>query len=183
MKLIVQPALVAALSLFLLEPAVRSQEPRTTARIVLEGPARVERIDRFSRSLTLRTNEGLLHTVYVDPTLTAFDDLQSGDTVTVRVVESVVVAVRPGAKPKVIAETTAAARKEAADGSGEILQQLKMTVTIEKVDRQVVTYRTADNRTVIRAVADPHLIEGLKRGDVVEVTLTRERAIALERSR
>jgi hypothetical protein len=32
-------------------------------------------------------------------------------------------------------------------------------------------------------VSDPHLLEGLKRGDLVEVTFTRERAIELTRER
>jgi hypothetical protein len=44
-----------------------------------------------------------------------------------------------------------------------------------------VTYKTADNRRVIRAVADPKLLDGLEPGDVIEVTLTRERVIELER--
>jgi hypothetical protein len=44
-----------------------------------------------------------------------------------------------------------------------------------------VTYKTADNRRVIPAVADPKLRDGLEPSDVIEVTLTRERVIELER--
>jgi hypothetical protein len=46
---------------------------------------------------------------------------------------------------------------------------------------QMVVYKGADNRQVQRQVRDPRLLDGLKAGDVVEITYTRERAIALER--
>ena len=47
----------------------------------------------------------------------------------------------------------------------------------------MITYKTADNRNVMRQVADRHLLDGLKTGDVIEITYTRERAIEIARSR
>jgi hypothetical protein len=111
------------------------------------------------------------------------DELRSGDRVRVRVLESVVVAAaRPGGKPTVVTDTTAAARKERGSES-DVKQQLKATVTIESVDaqRQMVVYKAADNRSVTRLAVDPHLLDGLKKGDLVELTYTRERAIELEK--
>jgi hypothetical protein len=55
----------------------------------------VDRVDRAGRTLTLRAENGLVHTVYVDQQLTLFDELKSGDTVRIRIAESIVVAVRP----------------------------------------------------------------------------------------
>jgi hypothetical protein len=46
----------------------------------------------------------------------------------------------------------------------------------------VIVYKTADNRKVIRTVVDPRLLDGLKAGDVIEITYTRERAIDLQRA-
>jgi hypothetical protein len=79
-------------------------------------------------------------------------------------------------------DTTAEARK-ASEGGTDVQQQLKATVTIETVDipAQVVVYIAGDNRRVMRTVVDPHLLDGLKKGDVVELTYTRERAIELEK--
>ena len=53
----------------------------------------------------------------------------------------------------------------------------------DRIDRTTnwVTYKTADNRRTVRAVMDPQLLDGLKAGDVIEVTLTRERVIDLQR--
>jgi ABC-type uncharacterized transport system ATPase subunit len=173
-------ALTLLLCLLALTVPARAQKPKTVTREVVVGSARVDRIDRFSRSLTLRTKEGLVQTVYVEPELKVFDEVRSGDTVTVRVVESVVVDVRPDARPTIVTDTTAAAKKEAG-GTADVLQQLKATVTVESIDaaNQVIVYTMADRRQAMRQVADPRLLEGLKKGDVIEVTYTRERAIAL----
>jgi len=166
-------------SVFLL--TAPAQEPRTSVRDVVALTGRVELIDKFTRSLTLRTAEGSLHTIGVGLELELFDGLKSGDKVTVRVVESVIVELHPNAKPGVVTDTTAAVKKER---SG-VVQQLKAVVTIESVDIStgVVVYKTGDNRRVMRAVADANLLTGLNPGAVVEVTYTRERAVDLQRQR
>ena len=99
--------------------------------------------------------------------------------------ESVIVEVRPGLKPSVAVDTTASASPRDPSGRGEVLQQLKAAVTVDKVDRSahVIVYKTADSRKVIRTVADPRLLDGLKAGGVIEITDTRERAIDLQRAR
>jgi hypothetical protein len=167
----------------LLAGSIDAQDAKTATRSTLAGSARVERVDRSSRILTIRTDPGSTRDVYVGPELKIFDELQMGDTVTVRYVDSIVVAVRPGAKPQFSTDTTGAAQK--ARGGSDVIAQVKVTVTVEKVDvpnRQVV-YKKADGQSETRLVENPKLLEGLKPGDVVEVTVTRERAIELRKSR
>ncbi len=173
----------ALLSVSVAAIPARAQDQKTATREVMSVTAKVERVDKFSRSLTLKTPEGLSHTVYVGPELKTFDEVQSGDTVTVRIVDSFIVAVNPNAKPTAVTDTTAEARKENEKGSSDVQQQLKATVTIESVDLKtnLVVYKTGDNRRNMRQVLDGHLLEGLKPGDVVEVTYTRERAIDVKR--
>lgn len=174
--------LVTALPMFTAAVRGAQQEPRTTTREVTAGTARVDRIDRSMRAVTLDMTGGVKHTVYVGRELAVFDQLRDGDTVFVRITESVVVALKPGARLTTATDTSAAAQRDAS-GNTDILQQLKMTATIESVDaaKGLVQYHGADNRSVMRAVLDPHLLDGLKRGDVVEITYTRERAVQLER--
>jgi hypothetical protein len=174
--------LLALLFLSLSGPA-GSQEPVTSTRDVLTLDAQVDRIDRFSRSLTLRTDNGIVQVVYVEPGLKIFDELKSGDRVRVRTTESVIVAVRPNAKPSGVVDTTNAAKKAGGDQRGEVLQKLKAVVTVESVDlrNQVVVYKGGDSRSVTRVVADPALLKGLKRGDIVELTYSRMRAIEVTR--
>ena len=163
-----------------------AQEPKTSVREFVTLAGTVDRTDRASRTLTLRVDGGLTQGVYVPPEFKLFDELNTGDKVSVRIRESVIVSARPGLKPQLATDTTAdAARKRGDAADPEVVQQLKIVVTIEDIDRQaqLVTYKTADNRRVVRAVADPHLIDGLNRGDVIEVTLTRERVVELQRQR
>jgi len=158
--------------------------PRVTVRDVAVVTGRIDRIDPFSRSLVVRTAEGPAHNLYVGPELKIFNELRPGDSVTVRITESVVVALRPNAKTTVVGDKTAAANKGAGGGAADVLQQLKATVTVESVDAAtgMITYKGADNRSVMRMVSDRRLIEGLKRGDTIEVTYTRERAIGLTKN-
>ena len=124
----------------------------------------------------------MFQSVYVDPSVKAFDDLKVGDAVTVRYVESVIVQVRPGVALSDPKDTTEQARKA---GNAQVVRQTKATVTIEEIDSQglTVTVRTPDNRKVLRQVHDKRLLAGLHVGDRVEVTMTRERAISIERGR
>ena len=169
----------------LLAATISSQQPVTSTRDVLVFTGRVDAVDRFARLMTLRTDDGLIQTVAVDPELKQFDQVKSGDRVRIRAQESVVVAVRPDAKPSGVVDTTAAGKKTLGDQGANLLQQLNVVVTIESVDvkKLIVSYKTGDDRVLVRYVSDPRLLEGLKRGDVVELTYSRMRAIEIERPR
>lgn len=144
--------------------------------------ATIDRIERSSRVVTLRSKDNVFQTIYVDKDLTAFDGLKVGDIVTIRFTESVIVEARPNAKPTPIQETTKEARGH---GDGHVVEQLKAVVTIESIDPQrlFVTYRTYDNRRIVRAVSDKALLEGIRAGDRVEITRTHARAVSIERGR
>jgi arginine repressor len=163
----------------------QAQEPKTSVREMVTVSGTVERADRSTRTLTLRTSPSTTQIISVAPEVKLFDELQTGDKITVRLSESVIAAVRPGVKPSVAVDTTATATPRDPSQRSEVLQQVKAAVTVESVDRQqnLIVYKTADNRRVIRAVIDPRLLDGLKAGDVVEITYTRERAVDLQRAR
>ena len=175
--------LLATLNACLLVTPVAAQEPKTSVREYVNAAGTVERVDRISRMLTLRGDQGIAQSVLVPPEIKLFDQLKPGDTVVAKIRESVVVSTRPGLKPQGVKDTTAAAgyKRDALDP--DVLQQLTAVVTIEKVDpaANVVTYKTAEGRHIVRAVIDPHLLDGLRPGDVIEVTLTRQRVVELQR--
>ncbi len=144
--------------------------------------ATIERLMRLSRVITLRSSDNVYQTVQVDKAVTAFDGLQVGDVVTVRYTESLIVEVRPNAKPGPIANTTTEAH---ARGDEHVVEQLKTVVTIESIDSQgqFVTYRTYDGRRIMRPVRDKALLEGIRPGDRVEITRTYARAVSIEPAR
>jgi len=161
-----------------------SAAPKTAVRDVAVVSGRIDRIDPFSRSVTLRTAEGQPHSVFVGKELKIFNELRVGDSITVRITESVVVALRPNAKTTVVQDSTAAANKGARGAAADVIQQLKAIVIVESVDaeKQMIAYRSADGRSVTRVVSDRRLIEGLMPGDTIEITYTRERALDLTKN-
>jgi Cu/Ag efflux protein CusF len=175
----------ALFAAWLFNGSATAQEPRTTSQETFVASVRIENIDKSTRWLTVRSDAGTTFTVAVVPEVKIFDELKVGDTISVRYVESLVVAVRPGTKLQAATDTTAAAQRGAPSGRGEVVQQSRMVVTIERVDvpKRLVVYRTADNQSLTRRVADTKLLDGLKAGDVVEVTFTRERAIEIKKGR
>jgi hypothetical protein len=176
--------LLTILAASVLPMRAAAQEPKTSVREGVALAGTVERVDRVSRLLTLKGDDTRTHSVYVPPDVTLFDDLKAGDRVIGRVRESIVVSTRPGLRPRPLTDTTAQAANTARGPEDpKVTQQLTAVVTIESIDRktQSVIYKTADNRRIVRAVADAQLLDGLKPGDVVEVTLTRERVIELQR--
>jgi Cu/Ag efflux protein CusF len=92
--------------------------------------------------------------------------------------ESVVLQVRkPGEASGTVGTATDAAisRSKGALPGATIALQDKMTVTVKSIDPAVpsVTVTTSDGRTVTRKVEDKKHLEGLKPGDVVDITYTR----------
>jgi hypothetical protein len=162
-------------------PVITAQKPNAVSR-ESTVTATVDRIDRSTRLVTFRTDQNALHTVYVGPEVTSFTDLQVGDQVTARYRESTIVRVT-AAKPAPPEDTTAAAQAAAPQGR-QVLQSLRAVVTIEDVDLQggTVEYRTSDDLVARRLVSDRKLLEGLRAGQRVEVTFTRERAVSIERA-
>lgn len=144
--------------------------------------ATVDRIDRSSRVVTFRAEGHTIQSVYVDPEVKEFDDVRVGDVVTVRYVESVIVQVRPNAKPSMERDTTGEARKA---GEDQVIAQSKAVVTIDKIDTQalLVSYRRQDGLRAVSAVVDKALLTGLRPGDRVEITATRERAVEIQRKK
>ena len=165
----------------LLAQVLVAQAPPRSSTAETTVTATVDRIDKFSRTLTLRRDNSITQMVTVDPSEKLFDELKTGDRVTVRYTDSVVVQVRPGASLSLPRDTTSDAKA----ANDQVVQQLKTVVTIESIDPdgQFVIYRTEDGLKTMRTVADKKLLQGIRQGDRVEVTLTRERAVSIQRAK
>jgi hypothetical protein len=165
--------------------AAAASQPRNESVHVTTITATVERLHRAQRAIVCRLADGARHTLMVDEALAAaFDALQEGDAIEVAFIEALVVAVKPGARPTDVTDTTADARSRVVDPLVDLRQQLTAVVTIDTIDRHAgtVVYHGRDGRRVLRAVRDPRLLDGLAPGAVVEITLTRERAVRIDRA-
>jgi hypothetical protein len=145
----------------------------------------VDRIDRAGRLVTVRSADGLQTPIYAGPDLPAFDQLARGDRVTIRFYDSYIVEATPGERLTSVQDTTSDAQKKLDTADTTILQQLRLVVTIDEIDRRnnTVTYHDVTKRRVMRGVQQPQLLEGLKPGDVITITYTRARAASIEKQR
>ena len=64
-----------------------------------------------------------------------------------------------------------------------MILQSTAVVKVESVDMagHQITYRTADDRQMTQNVEDTKLLEGLHSGDRIEVTLTRAKAVSIQK--
>lgn len=175
---------VASMGLGLTAVLAQDASPPATVRETVVT-AKLDRIDKWTRTVTFKSPDGLVQVVAVPPELTIFDELRTGDLVRVRFRESYIVQVKPGARLEDVTDTTAAARAQRPNPEDQVLQQLTMTVRVDSVEpaNGTVVYMTSDNRKVMRAVQDRRLLDGIQPGDVVTITFTRERAISVEHAR
>lgn len=161
-----------------------AQEPTGVTQQVFEISGPVDRIDRAGRTISITSAGSMSAPIYVGPDLPIFDQLNSGDVVTVRYYDSVIVEVTPRERMKPLEDTTSEARKMVDRPDANILQQTRMVVTIDSLDVEngTVTYHGFDNRRVFRVVRDRRLMEGVKPGDVVTITFTRAQAVAITKA-
>jgi hypothetical protein len=158
-------------------------QPRGVLQEISAASGEVDDIDRVGRMITIKSAGTVQYPIYVGPDLPIFDQLNKGDVVTIRFYDSVIVDLTPGARIGPIEVTTADAQKTLERGDAQIMNQTKLTVTVDVIDlaAQQVTYHGFDNRRVLRQVQHLNLIDGLKVGDVVTITYTRARAATIEK--
>ena len=159
--------LVALLSASSLAIPVQSQEPRTTVREAMTVAGTVDRIDQLSRALTLRTSAGAAYTINVAPELTLFDELKRGETLTVRVDESVIVAVRPDVKPSIAVDTTASANQRERENA-EVVTRIDLSADAPSlclaqtganpVRPHMMAINPAQTHAIISFVASGHVL-------------------------
>jgi Cu/Ag efflux protein CusF len=136
--------------------------------------ATIKAIDHTARSVTLRSEKGDEDTFTVSPDVTRFDQLKVGDQIRLTYHESLVFQVRKqGAPAPASGDAMAAGRLKSMPGGAVATQQLR-TVTVKAVDPSVpsITVVTSDGRTITRKIDDKKNIEGVKPGDLIDITYT-----------
>jgi hypothetical protein len=157
------------------------QEPRAFTQQIFAVSGEVDDVDRVGRMITIKSAGVVQSPIYAGPDLPIFDQLKRGDTVTIRFYDSYIVTLTPGERMGPPLNTTAEAQTKLDRDDASVMQQVKLTVTVDAIDpaMRVVTYHGFDNRRVQKQVLQPQLIDGLKVGDVVTITYTRARAAAI----
>lgn len=135
--------------------------------------AKITAIDRTNRTITLQDDQGNVRDFQVGPNVKRFDQLKVGDTVTFTYQESVALAiVKAAASMPMASSTPVITSYPGSKPGGEITQTQTTTVTVQSIDQSKpsITVKTQDGRVITFAVQDPKNLNGLKPGDIVQVT-------------
>ena len=148
--------------------------------------ATVEAIDLKKRLVTLRGPEGNSETIHVDDSVKNLPQVRKGDQVVATYYESVAVRVmKPGtAKPGITGAEGLERAKPGEKPAGVGTRTVTLTATITAIDRkkQTATLKGPKGKSVTVHVKDPTRLEGVKVGDLVEITYTEALAIAVEKA-
>jgi Cu/Ag efflux protein CusF len=160
-------------------PAPTSTSSSATAQLT----AKIIAIDYNSRNVTLQDDRGNTRSFTLGPDVTRFNNLKVGDTVTFTYKESVAVAiVEAGTAMPATAASPSVTKYAGSKPGGEISQTQTTTVTIQAIDtsKPSITVKTQDGRVLSFLVQDPKNLNGVKVGDVVQVTYTQALVVTVK---
>jgi len=167
-----------------------AEKPPESAEVSqeLSASATVVAVDPKTRLITLQDAQGGgTWTVHAGPQVRNFDQIRAGDSVNVRYVESLAVALAPPGTP-IAPPSAAIVTERAAPGERPgmaIGGQITTTVKIESVDTRtnivVFTPPGGGLRAIrVRRPEGRRFIAGLKPGDQVQITYTEAMAVGVE---
>ena len=137
--------------------------------------ATIQKIDAPNRFMVLRGDDGSDVGVFAPPEFARFDELRTGDRVTITYYASTVYQLKRRHAPKpASSEEVGAIENDSSLPGATFSHQTTERVTVKKVDRKasLITVVSRDGRTISRHVQDPSHLEGVKKGDHVDITYT-----------
>ena len=181
----IRPAVVLTLALSVsIVAAASAQQQSISKGKTISSTATIQAIDSTARTITLRDDKGQEDTYSLGPSVKRFDEFKVGDSVKTTYIESTVFQIRkPGEAPRPTSTSGAVTPGTGALPAGTIAIQQKMTVTVKSIDPNLpsITVTTPDGRTVTRSVEDKKNLEGVKAGDMIDITYTQAVLMSIER--
>jgi Cu/Ag efflux protein CusF len=135
--------------------------------------ATVEAIEASTRSLTLKKEDGTYVTLTVPESVSRFDAIKVGDTLTAKYYDSLILRLKPPGERA--ADTTAADVTPAATRTrpaGTVAAQRTITATITAIDQKApsVSFEGPNNWSYTSRVQDKKALQKVKVGDRVDIT-------------
>jgi Cu/Ag efflux protein CusF len=174
-------------------PAEKAPAPAEKAPVRGRGEASVTKvrgtvaaIDKDAGTVTLKGPKGRTLTIEVNDK-SKLDQINVGDPVVAAYIEAVafrVVKADSGAAPGVTTTESRVSSRPGETPAGAVGREVTATVTITAIDRKAhtVTVKGPKGGTETIKAKDPKNLEGLKVGDMVEITYTQALAVSLDKS-
>ena len=165
------------------QPAASPRE--ITATIRIDMTATVEAVNKQSRMVTVRRENGEVTTLEVPPEVRNFEQIEVGDRVRAQYLDAVAVSMRPSGEPLGAADSSVVSVAPAGDKPGATSVRTRIvaaTITALDKDQRLVTLQgPLGNRRTIHL--DPGVdVAQLKVGDNVQVRHTEATILAVEKA-
>ena len=146
----------------------------------------VSGVDKDAGTVTLKGPKGRTVTIEVKDK-SKLDQINVGDPVVAAYMEAVawrVVKAGSGAAPGVSTQETRVSSKPGETPAGAVGREVTATVTITAIDRKnhTVTVKGPQGGTETIKAKEPKNLEGLKVGDMVEISYSQALAVSLDKS-
>jgi Cu/Ag efflux protein CusF len=153
---------------------------------VTTATAIVQKVNQETREVTLKGSDGKTTTIKVSDEVKNLPQVHKGDWVTVSYYESVAYQVKKKgtAKPGVAGAADAATAPLGEMPAAVAGAAVTITATITAIDRvnDTVTLKGPKGKSVKVKVKDPSRLEGIKKGDLVDITYTEAVAISVDKA-
>ena len=175
---------IAAIVLLSLLSTTQGQAQETKGQAVMSSTtttATVTQINQKTREVTIKTDDGKLHSFVAGDHVKNLAQVKKGDIITITYTEALAYQLRKHDTPGGVSTTQAVASADSgARPAGVVAQQTTVTVRITAIDPSIptVTFMGPKGNTKTIIVRDPSKLNGVKVGDMVDITYTE--AIAVE---
>jgi Cu/Ag efflux protein CusF len=161
------------------------KKPAVGEAAVVKVHGTIDAIDKENRTITLKGPKGRTVTLDVkDPS--KLDAVKVGDPVVAAYVEAVAIEVKKAgsATPGITTQESRVSSKPGETPAGAIGREVTVTGTITGVDRkaQTVTIKGPRGNEETVKVKNPKNLEGVKAGDMVELTFAQALAVSLDKA-
>ena len=179
-KTIAAIVLISAMSL----TTIQAQNPNSGGvQATATVTAKVTAVDQTTREVSIMTDDGKAYSFIAGDNVKNLAQVKVGDVITAVYTEAIAYQVRKHNKDTGVVVTNAvAAAPVGAKPAGAVAQQTTFTVTIVAIDPAIptVTFKGPQGNTKTIKVKDPKKLEGVKVGDLVDITYTEALAVKVD---
>jgi Cu/Ag efflux protein CusF len=157
---------------------------KAMAAQTVKATATVEKVDKATRTVTLKMPNGSTRSVVAGDEVRNFDQIKAGDKVNVQYAEALTIELKKDGKA-VVGRTESSGMQTAAKGEkpGAVaMREVVAVADVVNVDagKKIVSVKNKEGRIIDLNVKDPEQLKLIKKGDQVQATYTEAVAISLE---
>jgi len=176
-----KPALVLLTAAVLLNPAYAGAQAKVIAGERQTVKATVEAVDSARRFVTVRTENGVLRTVYASADVARLAEVKPGDVVTATYFDNIIIRKKAAGEPAVDTYHQADTPGTGASPAGTSAVQQTITATIDAIDASVPSISLKGPRgwTYSSRVQDKNALQQVAVGDRVDITWTQATLVSV----